>query len=230
MVMPTYNEALNLEPVVDATRKHLPPGSRLLVVDDSSPDGTGELADDLSQRFEEVRVLHRTSKEGLGDAYVAGFQHVLGEGASLVIQMDADFSHDPADIPRLLEAVADADVVIGSRYVRGGGVPDWGRRRRVMSRVGSAYAQVTLGLPHRDMTGGFKAIRPEVLEAVELDSMASHGYAFQVELTYRAAQAGFRIKEIPIQFRDRREGQSKMNARIVFEAALGVPRMRLRRM
>ena len=229
VVMPTYDEALNLERVIEATRDHLPAGGRILVVDDNSPDGTGAIADRLASDWDAIEVLHRPEKEGLGPAYVAGFKRVLAADAGVVVQMDADFSHDPADIPRLLDAAADADLVIGSRYVSGGGVPDWGPLRHVMSRVGSAYAQLALGVPFRDMTGGFKAIRREVLEAVELDSIASHGYAFQVELTYRAARAGFRIQEIPIQFRDRREGNSKMNARIVLEAAVGVPRMRLRR-
>ncbi len=214
---------------IEATRDHLPAGGRILIVDDNSPDGTGDIADRLASDWDAIEVLHRPEKEGLGPAYVAGFQRVLAADAGVVVQMDADFSHDPADIPRLLDAAADADLVIGSRYVSGGGVPDWGPLRHVMSRVGSAYAQLALGVPYRDMTGGFKAIRREVLEAVELDSIASHGYAFQVELTYRAARAGFRIQEIPIQFRDRREGNSKMNARIVLEAAVGVPRMRLRR-
>jgi len=229
VVMPTYDEALNLERVIEATRDHLPAGARILIVDDSSPDGTGDIADRLASEWDAVEVLHRPEKEGLGPAYVAGFQHVLAAGAHVVIQMDADLSHDPADVPRLLDAAAEADLVIGSRYVSGGGVPDWGPLRHVMSRVGSAYAQLALGVPYRDMTGGFKAIRREVLEAVELDSIASHGYAFQVELTYRAARAGFRIEEVPIQFRDRREGNSKMSARIVLEAAAGVPRMRFRR-
>lgn len=229
VVMPTYNEALNLEAVIGATRDHLPTGSRILIVDDNSPDGTGGIAERLARESDDLEVLHRTKKEGLGPAYVAGFQRVLEAGAGVAVQLDADFSHDPADIPRLLEAAAHADVVIGSRYVEGGGVPDWGLRRRAMSRVGSAYAQLALGLPYRDLTGGFKAIRSEVLESIDLSSTASHGYAFQVELTYRAARAGFRIAEVPIQFRDRKAGNSKMSARIVIEAAIGVPRMRLRR-
>ena len=228
VVMPTYNEALNLEAIVRATRDELPAGSRILIVDDNSPDGTGALADELARAADDLEVLNRAGKEGLGPAYVAGFQHALSRGAELIVQMDADFSHDPADISRLVEAAADADLVIGSRYVEGGGVPDWGLRRRVMSRVGSAYAQVALGLPYRDLTGGYKVIRREVLESIDLGSTASHGYAFQVELTYRAARAGFRIEEVPIQFRDRRAGNSKMSARIVIEAAIGVPRMRLR--
>jgi dolichol-phosphate mannosyltransferase len=230
VVMPTYNEAENLEAVIEATREHLPAGSRILIVDDNSPDGTGRLAERLALESGDLEVLHRPEKEGLGPAYVAGFHHVLDQGAALVVQMDADFSHDPGEIPRMLDAISVADMVIGSRYIPGGGVPDWGRRRRVMSRVGSAYAQLALGLPFRDLTGGFKVIRRGVLEAIDLDGTASHGYAFQVELTYRAARAGFRIQEVPIQFRDRRAGNSKMNARIVFEAAIGVPRMRLRRM
>ncbi len=229
VVMPTYNEVLNLESIVEAAREQLPAGSRILIVDDNSPDGTGQLGDRLASESDDLEVLHRPEKEGLGPAYIAGFHHALNAGAGLIVQMDADFSHDPGDIPRLIEAAEGADVVIGSRYVEGGGVPDWGKRRRVMSRVGSAYAQVALGLPYRDLTGGFKVIRREVLESIDLDGTASHGYAFQVELTYRAARAGFRIEEIPIQFRDRRAGNSKMNARIVLEAAIGVPRMRLRR-
>jgi dolichol-phosphate mannosyltransferase len=229
VVLPTYNEALNLEPLVEATRDHLPAGSRILIVDDSSPDGTGQVADRLAGESDDLDVLHRPEKEGLGRAYVAGFHRVLDAGAGLVVQMDADFSHDPADIPRLLEAAGDADVVIGSRYVEGGGVPDLGLPRRVISRLGSAYAQIALGMPYRDLTGGFKVIRREVLEAIDLDATASHGYAFQVELTYRAARAGFRIDEVPIQFRERRAGNSKMSLPIVLEAAIGVPRMRLRR-
>jgi dolichol-phosphate mannosyltransferase len=229
VVMPTYNEALNLEPVIEATRSHLPAGSRILVVDDNSPDGTGQVADRLAREADDLDVLHRPEKEGLGPAYVAGFQSVLDAGAGLVVQMDADFSHDPDEIPRLLEAAEDADLVLGSRYVDGGGVPDSGLLRRVMSRVGSAYAQVALGVPYRDLTGGFKVIRREVLESIDLASIASHGYAFQVELTFRAARAGFRIEEVPIQFRERRAGNSKMSLPIVLEAAIGVPRMRLRR-
>jgi dolichol-phosphate mannosyltransferase len=228
VVMPTYNEALNLEPLIAETRASLPAGSRILIVDDNSPDGTGGLADQLARETDDLEVLNRPRKEGLGPAYVAGFARALEAGAGLVVQMDADFSHDPAEIPRLLEAAEDADVVIGSRYVEGGAVPDWGLRRRVMSRLGSAYAQFALGLPYRDLTGGFKVIRREVLESIDLASTASHGYAFQVELTYRAARAGFRIEEVPIRFQDRRAGNSKMSVRIVAEAAIGVPRMRLR--
>ena len=229
LVLPTYDEAENLEPLVTAARSSLPAGSRILVVDDSSPDGTGEVADRLAAADDRVEVLHRASKEGIGPAYVAGFRRALAGGAELVMQMDADFSHDPADIPRLLAAVEDADLVIGSRYVNGGSVADWGPLRRTISRGGSAYARGVLGVEVRDLTGGFKAIRREVLEAIDLGSISSLGYAFQVEVTYRAIRAGFRVIEVPITFRDRRVGESKMSGGIVFEAALGVPRMRMRR-
>ena len=229
LVLPTYDEAENLEPLVAAARAELPPGSRILVVDDASPDGTGELATRLATKDPDLDVLHRGRKEGIGPAYVAGFRRALGEGARTIVQMDADFSHDPADLPRLLAALADADLVIGSRYVDGGGTSDWGPVRRLISRGGSAYARGVLGVEVRDLTGGFKAMRTEVLEAIDLDSISSLGYAFQVEVTYRALRAGFRVVEIPITFRDRRVGQSKMSGGIVLEAALGVPRMRARR-
>jgi dolichol-phosphate mannosyltransferase len=229
LVLPTYNEADNLEPLAAAARAQLPAGSRILVVDDNSPDGTGRIADRLAAEDAGLEVLHRAEKGGLGPAYVAGFKHALGRGARVVVQMDADFSHDPADLPRLLAATEDHDLVIGSRYVDGGGVSDWGPVRRTISRGGSAYARGVLGVEVRDLTGGFKAIRREVLEGIDLDSISSLGYAFQVELTYRAIVAGFRVLEIPITFRDRRVGQSKMTGAIVVEAALGVPRMRMRR-
>jgi len=228
LILPTYNEALNLEPIVEAVREQLPVGSRILVVDDNSPDGTGGIADRLAGESSDLEVLHRPVKEGLGPAYVAGFRRALAEGAELVVQMDADFSHDPADIPRLLAATRHADVVVGSRYIAGGGVSGWGPLRRAVSRGGSAYARRALGLPYRDLTGGFKAIRRDVLDEIDLGSISSLGYAFQVEVTFRAARAGFRIDEIPIQFRDRRVGNSKMTSRIVLEAAIGVPRMRFR--
>lgn len=229
LVLPTYNEAENLEPLVLAARLQLPAGSRILVVDDGSPDGTGAIADRLAAEGDDLGVLHRPDKQGLGPAYVAGFRHALADGARVVVQMDADFSHDPADIPRLLAATADADLVLGSRYVDGGSVADWGPLRRTISRGGSAYARGVLGVEFRDLTGGFKAIRREVLEAIDLDSISSLGYAFQVEITYRAVRAGFRVVEVPITFRDRRVGESKMTGGIVVEAALGVPRMRMRR-
>jgi dolichol-phosphate mannosyltransferase len=228
LVLPTYDEAENLESLVASARPRLPAGSRILVVDDSSPDGTGDIADRLAADDDDLEVLHRPGKEGLGPAYVAGFRRALAGGARLVVQMDADLSHDPADIPTLLAAADDADLVIGSRYVNGGSVADWGPLRRTISRGGSAYARGVLGVEIRDLTGGFKAIRREVLEAIELGSISSLGYAFQVEVTYRAIRAGFRVVEVPITFRDRRVGQSKMTGGIVVEAALGVPRMRMR--
>ncbi len=229
LVVPTYNEADNIEPLVRAVREHLPASRRVLIVDDGSPDGTGEIADRMAAAHDDVEVLHRAAKGGLGPAYVAGFQRALAAGARLVAQMDADFSHDPADLPRLLAALEGADLVLGSRYVPGGGVTDWGPLRRMISRGGSAYARLVLGVGIRDLTGGFKVYRREVLEAIDLPSLAALGYAFQVETTYRALRAGFRVAEVPIVFRDRRVGQSKMSAGIVFEAATKVPLMRLRR-
>jgi dolichol-phosphate mannosyltransferase len=228
LVLPTYNEAENLEAIVAAARSALPPGRRVLIVDDSSPDGTGEIADRLADSLDDVEVLHRPGKGGLGPAYVAGFQRALAGGARLVAQMDADFSHDPADLPRLLAAAEEADLVLGSRYVEGGGVSDWGPVRRGISRGGSAYARRVLGIPIRDLTGGFKVLRRSVLEAIDIASLGSLGYAFQVETTYRAIRAGFRVVEVPIVFCDRRVGESKMSKRIVFEAAWRVPAMRLR--
>jgi dolichol-phosphate mannosyltransferase len=229
LVLPTYNEAENVEPIVAAVRERLPADRRVLVVDDASPDGTGEIADRLAAEYDDVEVLHRRAKQGLGPAYVAGFQRALAGGADLVAQMDADFSHDPADLPRLLAAVERADLVLGSRYVDGGGVADWGAIRRLISRGGSAYARAMLGLGIGDLTGGFKVFRRPVLEAIELATIPSLGYAFQVETTYRAVQAGFEVAEVPIVFRDRRVGESKMTGSIVFEAALRVPGMRLAR-
>ena len=228
LVLPTYNEADNLETLVTAALEALPEGSRVLVVDDASPDGTGEIADRLAADNEAVRVLHRPGKEGLGPAYVAGYRHALEAGASLVAQMDADFSHDPADLPRLFEAAETADLVLGSRYVEGGGVSEWGALRQAVSRGGSSYARAALGIDIQDLTGGFKVFHPEVLEAIDLASLASVGYAFQVETTYRALRRGFRVVEVPITFRDRRVGQSKMSKRIVLEAAWRVPAMRIK--
>src|SRR4051794_35098232 len=228
LVIPTYDEAANIEAIVAAALEHLPPRRRLLVVDDSSPDGTGEIADRLAAGDPDVAVLHRAAKEGIGPAYVAGFEQALAGGADLVAQMDADFSHDPADLPRLLAAAEASDLVLGSRYVTGGGVADWGPLRRAVSRGGSSYARAILGVDISDLTGGFKVFRREVLEAIGLDSIQAQGYAFQVETTYRAVRAGFRVAEVPIVFRDRRVGESKMSSRIVLEAALRVPGMRLR--
>jgi dolichol-phosphate mannosyltransferase len=229
VVLPTYNEAENLERLAAAVRERLPETGRVLIVDDNSPDGTGEIADSLAGDHDDVEVLHRQRKEGLGPAYLAGFRHALDAGAGLVVEMDADFSHDPAYLPQLLRAAEDADMVIGSRYVPGGGVTEWGAVRRFISRGGSAYARSALGLEIRDLTGGFKVIRREVLEAIDLDTISSLGYAFQVEVTYRAIKAGFKVVEVPIVFRDRREGNSKMSKAIVAEAMWRVPAMRMRR-
>lgn len=226
LVLPTYNEAGNIEPFVAAVREKLPASAQVLIVDDNSPDGTGEIADRLAQSHEGVRVLHRPRKEGLGPAYIAGFREALAGGAGRVLEMDSDFSHDPAYLPRLLEAGERADLAIGSRYVPGGGVGDWGALRRAISRGGSAYARLVLGLKVRDLTGGFKCFRREVLEAIDLDAIHSRGYAFQVEMTYRAIQRGFRVAEVPIVFRERRAGASKMNRAIVAEAAWRVPLLR----
>jgi dolichol-phosphate mannosyltransferase len=233
LVLPTFNEAENLEPVVAAARRVLaeaaPAGFRVLVVDDDSPDGTGRIADALAAAHPgEVEVLHRATREGLGAAYLAGFARALDGGATYVFEMDADLSHDPADLARLLAVVRDggADVALGSRYVPGGGVADWGKVRRLVSRGGSWYARRVLGLDVRDLTGGFKCFRAEVLRAIDLPSVRSHGYAFQVELTYRAIRRGFRVVEVPIVFRDRVRGTSKMSFRITAEAAWLVPQMR----
>lgn len=229
LVLPTYDEAANLEALVAAARAKLPGSARVLVVDDGSPDGTGEIADRLASVDEGIEVLHRTRKEGLGPAYVAGFKRALAGGAGLVLAMDADFSHDPAYLPRLLEAAETADLVIGSRYVPGGGVSDWSAARRAISRGGNAYARLVLGVGVRDLTGGFRCFRREALEAIDLDSVGSRGYAFQVETAYRAIRRGFRVAEVPIVFRERRAGRSKMGGPIVAEAVWRVPLLRFRR-
>jgi dolichol-phosphate mannosyltransferase len=209
--LPTYNERDNLEPMVAALLERLGPDDRVLVIDDSSPDGTGELADELAARDDRVDVLHRPEKQGLGPAYVAGFHRALADGAELVLEMDCDFSHGPDDVPRLIAAAAEADVVLGSRYVRDGHVEDWGAGRRFVSRAGSFYAQTLLGTRIRDLTGGFKCYRRAVLERIDLDAVSARGYAFQIETTYRALRAGFRVVEIPITFTDREVGHSKMS-------------------
>ena len=231
LILPTYNESENIEAIVGAALEHLGQAAaehRILIVDDGSPDGTGHIADRLAAEHAAVEVHHRPGKGGLGPAYLAGFARALEGGADLVIEMDSDFSHDPADLPRLIAAAADADVVLGSRYVAGGGVTDWGLLRRFVSRAGSAYARVVLGVPVRDLTGGFKCFRRTVLETLDLDAVHANGYAFQIELTYRAARAGFSITEVPIVFRDRREGESKMTPRIALEAVWVVPSLRFR--
>ena len=228
LVLPTYNEAENLERLVRAVLAEAP-GLHVLVVDDGSPDGTGDIADRLAGELEQVEVLHRTAKEGLGRAYLAGFGRALAGGATHVLEMDADFSHDPADVPRLLEAAGSADLVLGSRYVKGGGVANWGLVRRLLSRGGSWYARAILRVPVRDLTGGFKCFNRRVLEAVDLTAVHADGYGFQIELTYRAIQAGFTVREVPIVFRDREAGSSKMTTRIALEAVWKVPALRLRR-
>jgi dolichol-phosphate mannosyltransferase len=229
VVIPTYNEADTIESIVRAVRERLPESRGILIVDDASPDGTGEIADRLAAELDEVEVLHRDAKRGLGPAYLAGFRDVLARGAAHVVQMDADFSHDPGDVPRLVEATRDADVAIGSRYVPGGRILDWGSRRQAISRWGSVYARTVLGLDVRDMTSGFKCWRRGALEGIDLDAIGSEGYAFQVEMTYRAVRAGFDVTEVPITFRDRRVGESKMTGSIITEAAFKVPALRLRR-
>jgi len=226
--LPTYNERENLERMLHALREVLPADGSVLVIDDGSPDGTGELADRLAGEIANVAVLHRGRKEGLGPAYIAGFRRALADGAELVLEMDCDFSHDPADVPRLLAAAQQADLVLGSRYVEGGGVRNWGRLRRFISEGGSTYARVILGTKVRDLTGGFKCIRRAVLETIALDRIDSKGYAFQIETTYRAERAGFRVVEVPIVFVDREQGHSKMSRSIVLEAVWRVPLLRLR--
>ena len=225
--LPTYNERENLEAMVSALSDVLPEDGRILVIDDNSPDGTGEIADRLAAERADVDVLHRPRKEGLGPAYLDGFRHALARGAELIFELDCDFSHDPADVPRLAAAAADADLVLGSRYVAGGGTRNWGLLRRVISRGGSLYAQILLGLRVRDLTGGFKCYRRGVLEAVDLDAIHSKGYAFQIETTYRAVRKGFRVVEVPIVFADREVGGSKMSRAIVLEAIWKVPALRL---
>jgi dolichol-phosphate mannosyltransferase len=232
LILPTYNEAVNIEPFVRAVLPELAeaaPEHRILIVDDNSPDGTGRIADRLASEVGAVEVLHREKKEGLGVAYLAGFRRALESGAELILEMDSDFSHSPADVPRLIRAADDADLVLGSRYVPGGGVADWGLLRRALSRGGSLYARLILRVKVHDLTGGFKCFRREVLEAVDLDSIHAQGYGFQIELTYRALRAGFRVEEVPIVFREREAGLSKMTARIALEAVWKVPALKLRR-
>jgi dolichol-phosphate mannosyltransferase len=229
--LPTYNERANLEPLARQLGELFRESGidvRVLVVDDSSPDGTGELADRLTAELPHVSVLHRAKKEGLGPAYVAGFRRALEDGAERIVQMDADFSHDPADVPRLVAATEEADVALGSRYVQGGGTANWGRGRQGISRFGSFYARAILGVSVHDLTGGFKCWRGEALAALPLDRIRTKGYAFQIETTFRALEAGFRIVEVPIVFAERRSGGSKMTKGIVFEAMTTVPELRIR--
>ena len=221
--LPTYNERENLERMVRALGEH---GVSVLVIDDNSPDGTGELADQLAHELPHVEVLHRERKEGLGPAYLAWFERALADGAELILEMDCDFSHDPADVPRLIAAAEDADLALGSRYVPGGAVRNWGLIRRAISAGGSLYARLLLGVGVRDLTGGFKCYRRAVLEALPLDEIHSRGYAFQIETTYRALRTGFTVREIPITFVDREQGGSKMSKGIVLEGFWKVPVLR----
>src|SRR4051795_8269348 len=224
--LPTYNERENLERMVRALADK---NVDVLIIDDSSPDGTGEIADRLASELPWVQVLHRPRKEGLGRAYADGFRHVLAKGAELVLEMDCDFSHDPADVPRLIAAVEDgADLALGSRYVPGGGVRNWGLVRRLISRGGSVYTALFLHMGVKDPTGGFKCFRREVLDRLDLDAITPRGYAFQIETTYRAKRAGFRVVEVPITFVDREVGHSKMSKAVVLEAVWKVPLVRLR--
>jgi dolichol-phosphate mannosyltransferase len=232
LILPTYNEAENIGPIVAAAVQRLTEVARehtVLIVDDNSPDGTGEAADVLTENYPSVRVLHREGKGGLGRAYLAGFEIALENGADLVVEMDADFSHDPRDIGRLVRAAhTECDLAIGSRYVPGGGVRDWTLIRRAISRGGGIYARTLLGVDVQDLTGGFKCFRRETLEAVDLDKVISNGYGFQIELTYRAIRAGKKVLEVPIYFTERRAGESKMSPQIAIEAALRVPGLKRR--
>jgi dolichol-phosphate mannosyltransferase len=230
LFLPTYNEAGNVEGIVRAAAEQLeglaPGGWRVLVVDDASPDGTGEIADRVAAEIDGVQVLHRPGKDGLGRAYLAGFRHALEGGAQRVVVMDADFSHDPKYLPAILAAAENADLVLGSRYVPGGGVADWPRLRRVLSRAGSLYARRILGVGVRDLTSGFRCVRRRVLETVEPSTLRAQGYVFNIELTYRALLAGFTVAEVPIVFPDRKAGESKLSLPIAFEALMLVPKLR----
>jgi len=226
IIIPTYNESENLKSLADQVLTALP-SADLLIVDDNSPDGTGQLADELAAHNPRVHVLHRSGKLGLGTAYIAGFRYALSKGYEYIFEMDADFSHDPVYLPALLGAAKDgAGVVIGSRRVPGGGTENWGLSRQLISAGGSLYARTILGLGVRDLTSGFKCFRREVLAAIDLDAVHSNGYSFQIEMTYRAVRKGFSVAEVPIIFIDRRAGQSKMSSKIFAEAMGMVWRLR----
>jgi dolichol-phosphate mannosyltransferase len=228
--LPTYDERENLEPMVRALGEQIDPArDQILVIDDNSPDGTGAVADALAAELAWVEVLHRPGKGGLGPAYIAGFRRALAAGAELVLEIDCDFSHNPVDVPRLIAACEEgADLVLGSRWVDGGGTVNWGAGRTLVSRGGSFYARTILGVGVRDLTGGFKCFRRAVLERIDLDAIAAKGYGFQIETTYRSVRAGFKVVEIPITFVDRRVGESKMDSSIVIEAVCRVPALRYR--
>jgi dolichol-phosphate mannosyltransferase len=226
--IPTYNERDNLEPITQAVLEATPDDVHILVVDDNSPDGTGKLADELAKKNPRLQVFHREKKEGLGRAYLAAFRWALDRGYTYILEMDADFSHDPKYLPALLEEAArGTELVLGSRYVEGGGTVNWGRGRKMISRGGSLYARTILGVPIRDLTGGFKCFHRKVLEAIDLSTIQSTGYGFQIELTYRTLKKGFKVREVPIIFEDRRVGQSKMSRKIFAEALIMVWRLRL---
>lgn len=230
VILPTYNERENLERFVARLLEVFEANNldgRITIVDDGSPDGTGDIADSLAARLDNLSVIHRAEKQGIGPAYVAGFKQALATDTQYIMEMDCDFSHDPANIPAFLAAIKEADLVLGSRYVPGGKVENWGLLRRLISRWGGLYARLVLGIPVNDLTGGNKCFRREVLEALDLDAVSSQGYGFQIEMTYRAIRKGFRVKEIPITFSDRQLGQSKMSKRIVFEAVVLVWKLRL---
>ncbi len=229
--VPTYNERSNVGNLIHMVRSVLlgaGMNGHVLIIDDNSPDGTAEVVNDIAASDEKVHLLHRDAKRGIGPAYIAGFKYALAQGASLIIQLDCDFSHNPADIPRLTSAATNADLVIGSRYTSGGQIEDWGLLRRAISRGGCLYAQAILGTSIRDLTGGFKCFRREVLESIPIDEVSGRGYGFQIEMTYRTLLQGFRVVEIPITFTDRTAGESKMSHDIVLEAATLVPRIRRR--
>jgi len=230
IVIPTYNERNNIIRLVPEVLRQ-DPRLEILIVDDNSPDGTGDVADELAASTPRVQVLHRARKQGLGPAYIAGFRYALAQGADLIFEMDADFSHSPTVLPQFLHEmdIDSADLILGSRYVAGGGVQNWELLRRIISQGGSLYARTILGVAIRDLTGGFKCFRRQVLETIDLDAVAANGYVFQIEMTYRALLLGFRVKEIPILFANRTEGQSKMSGSIFLEAALAVWKLRLRR-
>jgi dolichol-phosphate mannosyltransferase len=228
VVIPTYNEIENIGPITKAVLSRTPPNVHVLVVDDGSPDGTGSRADELSASDPRIHVLHRTKKEGLGPAYIAGFRWGFSQSFDRLIEMDADFSHNPEFLPTMLSLLNEHDFVIGSRYVSGGGTVNWGLVRKIISRGGSLYARTVLGAPIRDFTGGFNGWNRKVLEAIDLGTLEAGGYSFQIELKYRAYKKGFRCKEFPILFEDRRVGKSKMSSKIVFEALALVPKLRFK--